>query len=119
LESALCSALPDTVWNRAIHSVRIRTRLIRVRATAVSLAGLPEMFSTPWHTMMNGKKVIARAAVEHNECLHQLAELAGSGKFLSVIDRSCTFDQMVAAHRYVDKRPQKSNTVIKLWASDE
>ncbi|MFZ2753494.1 MAG: NAD(P)-dependent alcohol dehydrogenase, partial [Lysobacteraceae bacterium] len=31
------------------------------------LAGLPEMLSAPWHTMTSDKKVIAGAAVEHNE----------------------------------------------------
>ena len=69
--------------------------------------------------MTSGKKVIAGAAAEHNEYLHQLAELAGSGKYLPVIDRSYTFDQMVAAHHYVDKGHKKGNVVITLGASDE
>lgn len=83
------------------------------------LAGLPEMLSAPWHTMTSGKTVIAGAAAEHNEYLHQLAELAGSGKFLPVIDRSYTFDQMVAAHHYVDKGHKKGNVVITLGGNDE
>ncbi|MFZ2752142.1 MAG: zinc-binding dehydrogenase, partial [Lysobacteraceae bacterium] len=59
------------------------------------------------------------AAVEHNEYLQQLAELAASGKFLPVIDRSYAFEDMVAAHRYVDKGHKKGNVVITLGASDE
>jgi hypothetical protein len=53
-------------------------------------------------------KVIAGAALEHDEYLHQRAELESSGKFLPVIDRSYTFDQMVAGHHYVDKDHQKA-----------
>lgn len=81
------------------------------------LAGLPDMLRAPWHSMTSNRKVIAGPSVERNEYLHQLAELAASGKFLPVIDRSYAFEEMVAAHRYVDKGHKKGNVVITLGAS--
>ena len=81
------------------------------------LAGLPEILRAPWHTLTSDKKVIAGPAAERNEYLHQLAELAAAGKFLPVIDRSYAFEQMVAAHRYVDQGHKRGNVVITLAAS--
>ncbi len=83
------------------------------------LASLPELLRAPWHTMTSGKKVVAGPAAERNEYLHQLAELAASGNFLPVIDRCYSFEQMVAAHRYVDQGHKRGNVVITLGASGE
>lgn len=81
------------------------------------LASLPELLRAPWHTMTSGKIVVAGPAAERNEYLHQLAELAASGNFLPVIDRCYSFEQMVAAHRYVDQGHKRGNVVITLGAS--
>lgn len=83
------------------------------------LASLPELLRAPWHTMTSGKKVVAGPAAERKEYLHQLAELAASGNFLPVIDRGYSFEQMVAAHRYVDQGHKRGNVVITLGASGE
>lgn len=107
----------DTVGNapfaRCGSSLSCGGRLLLV------LAGLPEILRAPWHTLTSGKKVIAGPAAERNEYLHQLAELAAAGKFLPVIDRCYSFEQMVAAHRYVDQGHKRGNVVITLAASGE
>ena len=83
------------------------------------LATLPDMLLAPWQTLTSGKKVIAGPTAERNEYLHQLAELAASGDFMPVIDRSYPFEQMIDAHRYVDKGHKKGNVVITLDVKSE
>ncbi len=78
------------------------------------LASLPELLKAPWITLTSGKKVIAGPAAERPEYLRQLGELAAAGKFLPVIDRCYPFEQMVAAHRYVDQGHKRGNVVIRL-----
>jgi len=43
-----------------------------------------------------------------------LASLAESGQFKPVIDRRYPFEQMVAAHRYVDTGRKKGNVIVTL-----
>ena len=81
------------------------------------LATLPELLKAPWHSFTSGKKVIAGPAAERPEYIHQLAELALAGRFLPVIDRCYPFEQMVDAHRYVDRGHKVGSVIVTLAGS--
>jgi NADPH:quinone reductase-like Zn-dependent oxidoreductase len=83
------------------------------------LASLQELLKAPWHTMTSGRKVIAGPAAERPEYVRQLSELGAAGAFLPVIDRCYPLENMVAAHRYVDRGHKRGNVVITLGVGSE
>ncbi|WGZ94844.1 MAG: NAD(P)-dependent alcohol dehydrogenase [Candidatus Thiothrix putei] len=79
-------------------------------------ASLPEMLAIPWGAMTGNKRLITGVAFGDAKALSFLADLALKGKYRPVIDRCFPFEQIVAAHRYVDSGRKKGNVVVTTLA---
>jgi NADPH:quinone reductase-like Zn-dependent oxidoreductase len=67
-----------------------------------------------WASLTSGKKVITTLASENAEDLDYLRDLIEEGKLRTVVDRTYPLEQIVEAHRYVEKRTKIGNVVISV-----
>jgi NADPH:quinone reductase-like Zn-dependent oxidoreductase len=84
------------------------------RRLLLVLGGLTDLLKAPWISMSSTYTVVAGPSKEDPGDLRLLGELASTGKYRPVVDRQYPLDQIVDAHRYLDKGHKKGNIVIRV-----
>ncbi len=81
---------------------------------AAIAGGIGDMLAVLWAPLISGKKVIAGPAEVRTDDLIDIAKLAADWTLRPVVDRIYPFEQMSAAHAYVDTGRKKGTVIITL-----
>ena len=89
--------------------------LLRPHGRFVAIAaGLPDMLATIGAPGRGGRRVIAGPATEKPEHVQQLADLTAAGVLRPLVDGTYAFDDIAAAHAYVDTGRKRGSVAILL-----
>lgn len=83
-------------------------------ALLLVVSDLMGMLSAGWQSRRSGKRVIPISFKPRQEDVQFAFDLAAAGKMWPVIDRTCTLDEIVEAHRYVDTGRKRGAVVVRI-----
>jgi 2-desacetyl-2-hydroxyethyl bacteriochlorophyllide A dehydrogenase len=107
----------DTVGKTSFS--RCKSSLKQSGVYLTTLFGPALILQMLWASMTSSKKATSGIAPVRTEDLIFLKELIEAGKMKSVIDGRYSLEQIVEAHRYVDKGHKKGNVVITVEHDDK
>ncbi|MGB1034248.1 MAG: NAD(P)-dependent alcohol dehydrogenase, partial [Primorskyibacter sp.] len=100
----------DTVgtlpWARAQHGIRPGGKMVLIAGKT------SDMLLGSLRAALKGKKMIGGVASERRDVLQAVVDLAATGAFKPVIDRSYAFADMKAAHAHVDTGRKRGNVIV-------
>lgn len=102
----------DTVGKTSFR--RCRGSLTKSGRYVGTVMGLGPIVQTLWTAVTGGKRAVFALSVEKSAEMALLRDLLESGEVRSVIDRQYSLDQIVEAHRYVEKGHKKGNVIVTL-----
>jgi NADPH:quinone reductase-like Zn-dependent oxidoreductase len=106
----------DIVFDAAGKSSFARCKRVLARGGRylLTVGGLRHYLLDAWSRLFGDRKLVFGMSVEKREALRLVAQLSEAGRLKAVIDRRYGLDQIVEAHRYVDRGHKRGSVVIAL-----
>lgn len=113
-EARTYDVIVDCVGNAPFE--RVEASINPGGALLLVIADLKGMLRAPLQSRRSGKRVTAGGVEYRSEDLAFLVDLAESGQYQAVSDRSYELSDIVEAHRYVDTGRKKGNVIVRVSA---